>query len=163
MGSLREITGDMLKLMIMLEEEPDSEVLKDTLEGIGGELDSKAENYVYVIKEYEIQIEAIKKEKARLDARMKTMENSMNRLKDALKGAMEVTGTKKCGGNIYTITLKNGADQLGEFDESLIPEKYFEKIPATLKLDKRKLLADAKVERIKGVGPLRKTTSLLIK
>ncbi|WAX11112.1 hypothetical protein CB457P1_00074 [Enterocloster phage CB457P1] len=163
MGSLREITGDMLKLMIMLEEEPDSEVLKDTLEGMGGELDSKAENYVYVIKEYEIQIEAIKKEKARLDARMKTMENSMNRLKDALKGAMEVTGTKKCGGNIYTITLKNGADQLGEFDESLIPEKYFEKIPATLKLDKRKLLADAKVERIKGVGPLRKTTSLLIK
>lgn len=163
MGSLREITGDMLKLMIMLEEEPDSEVLKDTLEGMGGELDSKAENYVYVIKEYEIQIEAIKKEKARLDARMKTMENSMNRLKDALKGAMEVTGTKKCGGNIYTITLKNGADQLGEFDESLIPEKYFEKIPATLKLDKRKLLADAKMERIKGVGPLRKTTSLLIK
>lgn len=163
MGSLREITGDMLKLMIMLEEEPDSEVLKDTLEGMGGELDSKAENYVYVIKEYEIQIEAIKKEKARLDARMKTMENSMNRLKDALKGAMEVTGTKKCGGNIYTITLKNGADQLGEFDESLIPEKYFEKIPATLKLDKRKLLADAKVKRIKGVGPLRKTTSLLIK
>lgn len=163
MGSLREITGDMLKLMIMLEEEPDSEVLKDTLEGMGGELDSKAENYVYVIKEYEIQIEAIKKEKARLDARMKTMENSMNRLKDALKEAMEVTGTKKCGGNIYTITLKNGADQLGEFDESLIPEKYFEKIPATLKLDKRKLLADAKVERIKGVGPLRKTTSLLIK
>lgn len=163
MGSLREITGDMLKLMIMLEEEPDSEVLKDTLEGMGGELDSKAENYVYVIKEYEIQIEAIKKEKARLDARMKTVENSMNRLKDALKGAMEVTGTKKCGGNIYTITLKNGADQLGEFDESLIPEKYFEKIPATLKLDKRKLLADAKVERIKGVGPLRKTTSLLIK
>lgn len=163
MGSLREITGDMLKLMIMLEEEPDSEVLKDTLEGMGGELDSKAENYVYVIKEYEIQIEAIKKEKARLDARMKTMENSMNRLKDALKRAMEVTETKKCGGNIYTITLKNGADQLGEFDESLIPEKYFEKIPATLKLDKRKLLADAKVERIKGVGPLRKTTSLLIK
>lgn len=163
MGSLREITGDMLKLMIMLEEEPDSEVLKDTLEGMGGELDSKAENYVYVIKEYEIQIEAIKKEKARLDARMKTVENSMNRLKDALKGAMEVTGTKKCGGNIYTITLKNGADQLGEFDESLIPEKYFEKIPATLKLDKRKLLADARVERIKGVGPLRKTTSLLIK
>lgn len=163
MGSLREITGDMLKLMIMLEEEPDSEVLKDTLEGMGGELDSKAENYVYVIKEYEIQIEAIKKEKARLDARMKTVENSMNRLKDALKGAMEVTGTKKCGGNIYTITLKNGADQLGEFDESLIPEKYFEKIPATLKLDKKKLLADAKVERIKGVGPLRKTTSLLIK
>ena len=33
MGSLREITGDMLKLMIMLEEEPDSEVLKDTVDG----------------------------------------------------------------------------------------------------------------------------------
>lgn len=59
--------------------------------------------------------------------------------------------------------IKNGADQLGEIDETLIPKKYFEKIPASLKLDKKKLLADAKVKTIKGVGPLRKTTSLLIK
>ena len=52
---------------------------------------------------------------------------------------------------------------MGEIDETLIPKKYFEKIPASLKLDKKKLLADAKVKTIKGVGPLRKTTSLLIK
>lgn len=163
MGSLREITGDMLKLMIMLEDEPDSEVLKDTLEGMGGELDDKAEKYVYVIKEYESKIEAIKKEKVRLENRQKTVENAMNRLKKALKEAMEVTGTKKCGGDIYTITLKNGAEQLGEVDESLVPKKYFEKVPATLKLDRKKLLADAKVKKIKGVGPLRKTSSLLIR
>ena len=163
MGSLREITGDMLKLMIMLEDEPDSEVLKDTLEGMGGELDDKAEKYVYVIKEYDSKIEAIKKEKVRLEDRQKTVENAMNRLKKALKEAMEVTGTKKCGGDIYTITLKNGAEQLGEVDESLVPKKYFEKVPATLKLDRKKLLADAKVKKIKGVGLLRKTSSLLIR
>ena len=29
MNSLREITGDMLKLMVMFEEEPDSDILKD--------------------------------------------------------------------------------------------------------------------------------------
>ena len=162
MGSLREITGDMLKLMIMLEDEPDSEVLKDTLEGMGGELDDKAEKYVYVIKEYESKIEAIKKEKVRLEDRQKTVENAMNRLKKALKEAMEVTGTKKCGGDIYTITLKNGAEQLGEVDESLVPKKYFEKVPATLKLDRKKLLADAKVRKIKGVE-LKVTNSLLIK
>ena len=61
-GTLREITGEMMQLMIMLEDEPDSDVLKDTLEGLSGELDTKAENYVYVIKEYEGQIENIKKE-----------------------------------------------------------------------------------------------------
>ena len=127
MGSLREITGDMLKLMIMLEDEPDSEVLKDTLEGMGGELDDKAEKYVYVIKEYESKIEAIKKEKVRLEDRQKTVENAMNRLKKALKEAMEVTGTKKCGGDIYTITLKNGAEQLGEVDESLVPKNILKK------------------------------------
>ena len=80
-----------------------------------------------------------------------------------IEEAMEVTNTKKCGGDIYTIILKNGAEQLGEVDESLVPKKYFEKVPATLKLDRKKLLADAKVKRIKGVGPLRRTSSLLIR
>lgn len=162
MNSLREITGDMLKLMVMFEEEPDSDILKDTLEGMSGELDAKAESYVYVIKEYEAQIDAIKKEKARLDARQKTAENAIERLKNALKGAMEVTGTKKCGGNLYSITLKTGAPQLGFVDEKLVPKKYFEKVPATFKLDKKKLLADAKLRKIKGVE-LKTTNSLLIK
>lgn len=163
MSNLREITGDLLKLMVMLEEEPDSEILKDTLEGVSGELDAKAESYVYVIKEYESQIEAIKKEKNRLDNRQKIAENAIERLKEALKGAMEVTGTKKCGGNLYSITLKEGSPQLGVIDEKLIPKKYFIKIPATQKLDRKLLLKEAKEKKIKGVGELRISKSLLIR
>lgn len=166
MSALRDITGDYLKLMVMLEEEPDSEetleFIKDTLEGVEGEFGDKIEKYVYVIKEYEAQIEAIKKEMERLSQRKKVVENSIERLKNAIKGAMEVTQTTKCGGNLYTVTLKKGIPQLEIIDEKIIPKKYFNKIPATLKLDKRKLLEDAKLKLIEGVE-LKTSNSLLIK
>lgn len=166
-GTLREITGEMLQLMIMLEDEPDSEVLKDTLEGISGELDTKAESYVYVIKEYEGQIENIKKEIERLTARKKVAENAIERLKNALLYAMQVTNTKKCGGNLYTISLRNNAPQLGQLDESCIPDKYFN-VVTEKKLDKKTLLADVKTaekngKHIDGVDGLKVTQSITIK
>ena len=166
-GTLREITGEMMQLMIMLEDEPDSDVLKDTLEGLSGELDTKAENYVYVIKEYEGQIENIKKEIERLSARKKTAENAIERLKNALLYAMQTTNTKKCGGNLYTISVRNNAPQLGQLDESRIPEKYFN-VVTEKKLDKKTLLADVKVaekegKHIDGVDGLRVSQSLSIK
>lgn len=166
-GTLREITGEMMQLMIMLEDEPDSEVLKDTLEGISGELDTKAENYVYVIKEYEGQIENIKKEIDRLTVRKKVAENAIERLKNALLYAMQTTGTKKCGGNLYTISLRNNAPQLGQLDENRIPDKYFN-VVSERKLDKKTLLADVKTaekngKHIDGVDGLKVTQSITIK
>ena len=166
-GTLREITGELMQLMIMLEDEPDSEMLKDTLEGLSGELDVKAENYVYVIKEYEGQIENIKKEIERLTARKKVAENAIERLKNALLYAMQVTDTKKCGGKLYTISLRNNAPQLGQLDESRIPEKYFNEVTEK-KLDKKTLLADAKLaekngKHIDGVDGLKVTQSITIK
>ena len=166
-GTLREITGEMMQLMIMLEDEPDSDVLKDTLESLAGELDVKAESYVYVIKEYEGQIENIKKEIERLTARKKVAENAIERLKNALLYAMQTTGTKKCGGDLYTISVRNNTPQLGQLDENLIPEKYFNVITEK-KLDKKTLLADVKVaekegKHIDGVDGLRISQSLSIK
>lgn len=166
-GTLREITGEMMQLMIMLEDEPDSDALKDTLEGLAGELDIKAESYVYVIKEYEGQIENIKKEIERLTARKKVAENAIERLKNALLYAMQTTGTKKCGGDLYTISVRNNAPQLGQLDESLIPEKYFN-VVTEKKLDKKTLLADVKAaekegKHIDGVDGLRVSQLLSIK
>lgn len=149
MSNLREITGDLLQLMVMLEDEPDSEILKDTLESVEGELDVKAENYVYIIKEYESRIQAIEAEIKRLTERKKTSENNINRLKSALQNTMEIIGIKKCGGDIYTVTLREGSLQLGDLVEEEIPKKYFIEVPATYKLDKKTLLADAKADKDK--------------
>ena len=52
MSTLYEITGDYLRLLEMLEEEEaiDSKTFADTLEGIEGELEDKADGYARVIK-----------------------------------------------------------------------------------------------------------------
>lgn len=53
MSALYEITGDYLRLLEMLEEEEslDQQVFKDTLEGIEGEFEIKADGYARVLKE----------------------------------------------------------------------------------------------------------------
>lgn len=52
MSTLYEITGDYLRLLEMLEEEEsiDPQAFNDTLEGIEGEFEIKADNYARIIK-----------------------------------------------------------------------------------------------------------------
>ena len=60
MSTLYEITGDYLRLLEMLEEEEslDPQAFKDTLEGIEGEFEIKADGYARVLKE--LNAEALK-------------------------------------------------------------------------------------------------------
>ena len=53
MSTLYEITGDYLRLLEMLEEEEniDLQAFADTLEGIEGEFEMKADGYARVLKE----------------------------------------------------------------------------------------------------------------
>ena len=53
MSTLYEITGDYLRLLEMLEEEEniDPQAFADTLDGIDGEFEIKADNYARIIKE----------------------------------------------------------------------------------------------------------------
>ena len=53
MSTLYEITGDYLRLLEMLEEEDnlDPQAFKDTLKGIEGEFEIKADGYARVLKE----------------------------------------------------------------------------------------------------------------
>ena len=60
MQTLYEIAQDYLKLLEMAEE-VDEEVFKDTLEGIEGELEIKADNYAKVITELENRAEGLDK------------------------------------------------------------------------------------------------------
>lgn len=65
MQTLYEIAQDYLKLLEMAEE-VDEEVFKDTLEGIEGELEIKADGYAKVIAELENRAEGLDKESKRL-------------------------------------------------------------------------------------------------
>lgn len=134
MGStLYELTGEYLQLLEMLTEEENLEeqAVKDTLEGIEGEFEIKAENYAKIIKELLAEADKFKKEKERLEARQNTYENRAKYLKEALFKTMQITGKTKFKTDLFSFGIqKNGGLRPLEIIPDMdIPEEYLKKEP----------------------------------
>lgn len=108
--TLYELTQEMLDLLAIAEdEEVDAQVLKDTLEGLEGEIDDKVEKYCMVIKSLQNDAEMLKKEEERLNAKRKVIENNITRMKDTIEMVLRALGKTKAGGKIFTASIqKNG-------------------------------------------------------
>lgn len=141
MSTLYELDNECMELMEMLEEDPGSEIVMDTLEALHGELDAKYEGYCKVIREMESRSKAIKEEIDRLDERKSVADNAVKKLRNALFQSMVLTGRKKIDGTIFKLLVKNNPVQLDQIPDSL-PDDYM--IPQEPKIDKKKLLADVK-------------------
>lgn len=159
-STLYNITEDVELFMQLMEEEPDNEVIRDTLEGLNGELEIKAESYCKVIKEFEGKAAMLDAELTRLTTRKSTYVKNVDRLKRALLNAMQTTNNAKIKGELFTLSLRNNAPSLDEVPEKL-PRKYMIKQNPTV--DRKLLLSDMKLGvKIKGVT-LKQTQSLMIK
>jgi phosphotransferase system IIB component len=109
MSNLYELTGDILALQSMLEDSVDDQVLLDTLEAVQGEYDVKMESYAKLIKNLEVDMDALKNEAKRLTDKRKVLENNITRLKKAMFDSMKATGKDKVKGQVFTIAIqKNG-------------------------------------------------------
>lgn len=84
----------------------------DTLEGIEGEFDNKAENIAAYIKALLAEAKAIKIEEDNLRNRRKKCEKSAESLKTYLLNSMQVTGRKKIDTPRAVISLRNNAPSL---------------------------------------------------
>ncbi len=158
MASIYEITGDVLRLYDMIDEldTPDEEyedMLLDSLESVLGEFEAKADSYGKLIKNVESDIEGLKKEKARLEMKIKRSENLIKKLKERILYCMDVAKIPEIKGDLFKFKTRNFAKQLPENIEefsSKIPDEYF--IPQDPKLDKRKLLEAIKSDKVKIDG-----------
>ncbi len=122
--TIYEITNDYLQLMQMMEDpEMDPQTLADTMEGIEGELEVKAENCGKVLRNLEGNIEALKSEEERFKKRRQALENNAKRLKLALQGAMEVTGKTKIKTDLFSFSIRKNAPAV------VMDEPYIENVP----------------------------------
>ncbi len=94
--TLYELTADFQRLY-ELADDPDIEedVWIDTMEGIDGAIEDKADGYACVIKSIMAEAKAIKEEEARLKQRRAVMEHRVDEMKAALQQAMQETGKTK--------------------------------------------------------------------
>ncbi|EAC5361796.1 siphovirus Gp157 family protein [Listeria innocua] len=140
MSTLYSIQGKYQQLL-NLAEQLDPELLKDTLESIDDELETKAENVAFVIKELEGQSLILEKETKRLAERKNTINNNVKRLKQSLFDAMITANKQKIKTNLFTLDIRKNPPSLIVEDESKLLNYLIEQ---PKKLDKTKLSDDLK-------------------
>ncbi len=130
--------------------EVDEETLKDTMEGLWGEIEGKADGYARIIFSMKADIEILKKEEERLRLRRKSLENRSELLKNNLEANMRYIGKTKFRTALFSFNIqKNGGLQPLVIDGLIedIPGKYLiaqEPVPDNKAI--RELLKDKQVE-----------------
>ncbi len=165
MATLYDLTDDYLNLL-MLAEDPDvdPQILKDTMEAIGGEIEEKADGYAMVMKELEAQEIALKMEIDRLTNRRLAISNNITCLKRGLEAAMRLTGKTKFKTTLFSFGIQKNPPSV-VMDETYIkniPEYYLKyKDPD---IDKKRILADLKAGKdLEGIAHIVQTESLRIR
>ena len=119
--SMFELTNDYKRLLMMLEDAEDAddetiqEVIKDTLELLDGDIEAKADQIAYIIRELDADEEMLKKEEQRIKARRESIVRNRQKLVESLMEAMRAMnktkfkttlnsfGIRKAGGNVPVI------------------------------------------------------------
>ncbi|MGN1300546.1 MAG: siphovirus Gp157 family protein [Clostridia bacterium] len=125
MSNLYQLTNNYETVLNMLyEEDVDEQMILDTLEGIEGEIEDKADNYAKIIKELESKRDSRKAEAKRLSDSATVFDNRIKALKNNLYNAMKTTGKTKFATDLFSFNIaRNGGKQSLTIDGE-VPEEY---------------------------------------
>lgn len=126
--TIYELT-DQYRQLLELAEDPDTDitVFQDTMEGLEGEIEEKAENYGRVIRELEGRAAALDAEIERMTKLKVAAKRSIMWMKEALQFAMEGTGKTKIKTDHFAFTIAtNGGKQPMYVSDKIddIPEEF---------------------------------------
>ena len=102
----------------------DDDVVEDTLEA-ESDLAGKVETYCIVIREKEGYIDTLKREVERLQARIKSEESAIKRMKNTLLYGLKSAGEAKLKAGTFTVSIRNSSGSVEVLDESRIPKDYY--------------------------------------
>lgn len=163
--TMYELTGEF-RLLQELADDPDTdaEVFRDTLEGLLGEIEEKANGYACVIRNIEADSAALDAEIKRLQELKRSRAAKVDAMKAVLKEAMIATGKTKFSTPLFSFAVAKNPPSV-VLDEQYIeniPEEYL--IPQEPKVDKAKLKDDLKAGKdLEGIAHLEQGTSVRIK
>lgn len=129
--TLYELTDQMYSLLQKLEEIPPEdpeereiweEAIRDTLAMLVDDFAENAEGYGKVMKQLQADAEAVKSEKMRLARRQQALENNVERMREAVKRAMLITGQKKVKTDLFSFSVSPRLDLVIDADVDEIPD-----------------------------------------
>lgn len=161
MSNIYELTESYKQVFDAISSGEDDQVYLDTLQSINDSIEDKADNYMRVIKNLEGDNEALDKEIKRLQARKKTNQNGIKRMKEDLQLTMEQTNKLAFKTPLFSYGIQNNAPSLDNLDIDKIPKKYF--VEQDPKLDKKSLLNDLKEGQEINGATMKQTQSLRVR
>lgn len=131
--TLYELTNEYLQLLEWAEDpDIDPQVLEDTMEGLEGEIEDKADGYGRVLVQMAADSEALKAEIDRLTTRKRRVDSSIHYMKERLKNAMILTGKRKFKTELFSFNVQKNPPKLVKDVENYSaypPEYWIHKAP----------------------------------
>lgn len=165
MATLYELTSEYMQLLEIAEDpDTDVQVLLDTMEGVSGEIEEKADGYAKVMKELEAEEQKIKNEVDRLNVRRLSLSNNIRAMKLRLQESMKLTGKTKFKTDLFSFGIQKNPPSV------VMDEQYLENIPKEYlkykdpEIDKAKIKEDLKAGKdLTGIAHLEQGESLRIR
>ena len=163
--TLYELTNDYINLLALAEDpDTDPEVLADTLEGLDGQLEDKADNYAKVIRQIESDVNGLKAEIERLQARKTAAQNNIDRMKANLEQMMIATDKTKFKTELFSFGIQKNPAKV------VMDEQYIENVPEEYlkykdpEIDRKKIAEDLKAGKdLNGIAHLEQSEPLRIR
>ena len=140
----------------------DDETWRDTLDSIDSEIENKADNITYVIRNLEADALAYKTEEQRFKDKRTSAEKRAKRLKQYLQDNMESLGKTNFKTQLFSYNVQRNAPSLQLTDEQLIPQKYYT-VESVRKYDKQAIKDDLKAGQLINGAELKTSQSLRIR
>jgi len=109
--------------------ELDEQTLADTLEGLGGELEVKAQNVVMFARNLEATAAAIKEAEAQMATRRKAIENRAAGLRAYVLTSMQVARVQKIECPFFKLGIQANPPAVDVYEPGLIPTEFMKQKP----------------------------------
>ncbi len=135
---LYELTENYNNLLELLDRDDiDPQIIKDALNSVGDDIDTKADNIVKLIKSLKAEEAALQAEIANLASRRQASANKADRLKSYLTEQIALVGRDSIG-KLHQARLQNNPPSVLVEDLTAIPQDYWK--PAEPTLDRQAIL-----------------------
>lgn len=102
----------------------DAETIADTLEALSGELEVKAQNVAYFIRNLEVSAAAIKDAEAKMAARRKAIENRVAGLQRYVHESMNMAGVSRIESPHFVVSIRDNPPAVDVFEPGLLPAEF---------------------------------------
>ena len=117
--------------------ELDEQTIADALEGMAGDLQTKALNVGFVIRNLEGMAAQIKQAEEGMARRRKSIERRTDSLKGYLLTNLQLAGISKVESPYFVLYVRNNQESVVIDAEGQIPDEFMREIPATYQPDRR--------------------------